>query len=80
MKTTNYLRISLLSATLALGTVNAQTTTNPTMASATVHADEGRGFGFNPSWLGLLGLAGLIGLRRRNTAVYSGLSPAIGRT
>jgi MYXO-CTERM domain-containing protein len=80
MKITSYVRIVLFSATIALGTVNAQTATDATSTPSTnnTRTDEGRG-GFNPGWLGLLGLAGLMGLRKRDTHAYSGAGTATHR-
>jgi MYXO-CTERM domain-containing protein len=67
MTTIKALRCALVAAGLVLGTANAQT---PTDTSSTgtdtnrTHTDDGRGFDYG--WLGLIGLAGLLGLRRRN--------------
>lgn len=79
MKTINFARTAIFAALLVLGTANAQTATDTASTSNinNTHNDEGRGF--NPSWLGLLGLAGLIGLRKRDTHAYSGASAATNR-
>lgn len=79
MKITNNLGIALISATLALGTVKAQSATDTASATTTNnhHTDEGNGF--NPGWFGLVGLAGLMGLRKRDTHAYSGAGTATSR-
>ncbi|MGI8958447.1 MAG: WGxxGxxG family protein [Bryobacteraceae bacterium] len=63
-----YLRSVLLAGGLVLGTANAQTATDTaSTASGTntssTRPDDRRGFDYG--WLGLIGLAGLLGLRKR---------------
>jgi MYXO-CTERM domain-containing protein len=64
------LRYTFVATGLLLGTVNAQTGTDTASTAATdtnttrTHTDDARGFDYG--WLGLIGLAGLLGLRKRN--------------
>jgi MYXO-CTERM domain-containing protein len=61
-------RFFLLAAGLALTTATAQTATDTSTSATTdtnaTHMNDRRGFDWG--WLGLLGLAGLLGLRRPN--------------
>ena len=61
-------RLFLLAAGLALTTATAQTATDTSTSAGTdtnaTHTNDRRGFDWG--WLGLLGLAGLLGLRRAN--------------
>jgi MYXO-CTERM domain-containing protein len=57
-----------------LGTANAQTATDTaSTASGTsttsTHPDDRRGFDYG--WLGLIGLAGLLGLRKRDVVNHT---------
>jgi MYXO-CTERM domain-containing protein len=69
MTTTKTLRYALVAAGLVLGTANAQAQTDTSSTGtdtnmSRTHTDDGRGVDYG--WLGLIGLAGLLGLRRRN--------------
>ena len=61
-------RSALLIAGLTLGTATAQTTPDTSSTAgntmSTTHTDDRRGFDWG--WLGLIGLAGLLGRRRPN--------------
>jgi len=61
-------RLLLLAAGLALSTATAQTATDTSGTASgdtnATHMDDRRGFDWG--WLGLIGLAGLLGLRRPN--------------
>jgi MYXO-CTERM domain-containing protein len=70
-----YLRTALLLTTMALGTIAAQTATDTSNPSASTNNmntrnDDSRGFDYG--WLGLLGLAGLLGFRRRDVHTHQG--------
>lgn len=68
MTTSKTVRLFMVVAGLALTTANAQTGTDTsstaTNSMTTTRTDDRRGFDWG--WLGLLGLAGLLGLRRPN--------------
>ncbi|MFL6350795.1 MAG: WGxxGxxG family protein [Bryobacteraceae bacterium] len=70
MKPLKHVGLCVLATALTLGSARAQTTANDPNAAGqntnttTNHSDDRRGFDYG--WLGLVGLAGLMGLRKRD--------------
>ena len=82
MKLSKHLVLCLVATTLAVGTATAQTGTD-TSSTATsnvnnTRTDDRRGFDYG--WLGLIGLAGLLGLRRPAGRDVDALRTGTGRT
>jgi MYXO-CTERM domain-containing protein len=65
-----------------LGTANAQTATDTASTASdtntsSTHPDDRRGFDYG--WLGLIGLAGLLGLRKRDVVNHTHSGTGTGR-